>query len=117
VGDKVRATDFLYKGALCHIAQWEEGRLEKRSAVFHSSQALCISVFGTLDCHPQAACIFQSIAKAAEIELPEGAPAVECEVRSHPEILNEYGSSNPTAKPRPLPREEQLERESLLLSV
>jgi hypothetical protein len=89
--------DFLYEGALAHVAQWEKGRLEARSAVLHSSQTLCISVFGALDGHPKGAEIIAAICEASGVVVPRSTPHIECEVRSHPDLLNEYGTSNPTS--------------------
>ena len=42
----------VYSGTLDHIVDWKPGRLEKRSCVAWSSQALCVSVSVSLDRHP-----------------------------------------------------------------
>src|SRR4051794_1099396 len=82
---------WLYPGARHHVASWEEGRLESRSAVAYSSQALCVSVFGALDGHPRSAEIVAEIGEAAGVGLPTGDPSIVCEDRSHPHVLNELG--------------------------
>jgi hypothetical protein len=89
--------DFLYEGALQHVSKWEKGRLEARSAVFHSSQALCVSVFGALDGHPKSAEIIRAVCDYAGVQVPSDEPVIECEVRSHRDLLNEYGTNNPTS--------------------
>src|SRR4051812_13211737 len=89
--------DFLYEGARTHVSRWKRGRLEGRSAVPHSSQTLCISVFGSLDGHPKGQEIVSAICAEAGVRVPDAAPEIECEVRSHPDLLNEYGASNPTS--------------------
>jgi hypothetical protein len=89
---------WLYEGARHHVATWEEGRLEARSAVAYSSQALCVSVFGALDGHRRSAEILSAIGAAAGVVLPDTAPSIVCEDRSHPEVLNETGGrSIPTS--------------------
>lgn len=89
---------WLYEGARHHVATWEQGRLEVRSAVAYSSQALCISVFGALDGHRRSAEILAKIGAAAGVALPDTPPSIVCEDRSHPEVLNEMGGrSIPTS--------------------
>jgi hypothetical protein len=89
---------WLYEGARHHVAEWAPGRLEDRSAIAYSSQALCISVFGALDGHARGATILTAIGQAAGVALPFEEPSIICEDRSHPEILNETGGrSIPTS--------------------
>jgi hypothetical protein len=98
------ARSWLYEGAHHHVADWEAGRLEERSAVAYSSQALCVSVFGALDRHPQAAAIVQASGDAAGVALPAEEPSIVCEDRSHPEVLNEKGGRSILTSPDVLVR-------------
>jgi hypothetical protein len=87
----------LFPGALPHVADWTRGRLELRSAALYSSQALCISVFGTLATASERAAIVREIISRAGIEMHlSGQAELECEVRGRHEVLNEYGGTNPT---------------------
>jgi hypothetical protein len=62
-----------------------------------SSQALCISVFGTIAESPHRKKVMQEILGAAGVVLrPEGSPRLCCEVRERREVLNEIGGSNAT---------------------
>ncbi len=87
----------LFPGALPHIADWEPGRLERRSYVTWSSQALCISVWGAIAESSRRRAIVTDVFEAAGVELAlDDEPAIECEVRGRRDVLNEYGGSNPT---------------------
>jgi hypothetical protein len=87
----------LFPGALPHIANWDEGRLEARSKVVWSSQALCISVWGAIAESEWRRAIVVDALDSAGIELDaKGEPKIECEVRGRRDVLNEYGGSNPT---------------------
>jgi hypothetical protein len=87
----------LFPGALPHIADWEPGRLESRSHVLCSSQALCISVWGAIAETSRRRAIITDVLEAASIELDlDDEPVIECEVRGRRDVLNEYGGSNPT---------------------
>jgi hypothetical protein len=87
----------LFPGALPHIANWDEGRLEARSRVVWSSQALCISVWGAIAESDRRRAIVLDALGSAGIELEaEGMPEIECEVHGRRDVLNEYGGSNPT---------------------
>ncbi|GDX81929.1 hypothetical protein LBMAG42_37400 [Deltaproteobacteria bacterium] len=87
----------LFPGALPHIAGWGRGRLESRSKVPHSSQALCVSVWGAIAQLPDRGQIMSSILSQAHIDLKvSGSPEVACEVRGEWDLLRERGGSNPT---------------------
>jgi hypothetical protein len=87
----------LFPGALAHVRNWPKGRLEPRSQSPISSQALCISVFGSIAESPNCAALMDAILAEAGIELARsGKPEVECEVRGRREVLNEHGGVNPT---------------------
>jgi hypothetical protein len=88
----------LYSGALQHIADWKPGRLEKRSYVPWSSQALCISVWGTLDGHPSQDAVLGEISAAAGVDIDLTSAKIECEVRTLHELLNEVGGGTPTSR-------------------
>jgi hypothetical protein len=61
----------LFLGALPHIANWENGRLEARSHVPWSSQALCISVWGAIAESERRLAILSDILRSAGVELAE----------------------------------------------
>jgi hypothetical protein len=87
----------IFPGALEHVRGWANGRLEARSKAVHSSQALCVSVFGSLASSAKRASFLVDAFEAAGIAPhPVGEPSIECEVRDRRDILNEYGSRNPT---------------------
>jgi hypothetical protein len=89
--------DNLFPDALSHVDRCVGKHLEDRSKVLWSSQALCISVFGTLaECDRRDDLINAILATAGlEVE-PKGQPDVCCEVRGRRRLLNEIGGSNPT---------------------
>jgi hypothetical protein len=92
-----RALMNLYPGALPHVADWAPGRLEARSHVAWSSQALCVSVWGTIAESVGRSAILGDVLAAAGVELDLGAgPQIECEVRGHRDVLCEFGGANPT---------------------
>jgi hypothetical protein len=87
----------LFPGSLAHIAEWEGERLEARSKAIYSSQALCISVFGTIATSDRRAMIVDDILATAGIDLKtKGDTELKCEMRDRRDVLNEYGGSNPT---------------------
>lgn len=87
----------LFPDALPHVASWADGRLEPRSNVAWSSQALCVSVFGTIAERPSRRELMSQILREARVELrADDEPTLECEVRGRRDLLNEYGGSNPT---------------------
>jgi hypothetical protein len=88
----------LYSGALQHIADWKPGRLEKRSYVPWSSQALCVSVWGALDGHPSQDAVLVEISAAAGVDIDLTSAKIECEVRTLHELLNELGGGTPTSR-------------------
>jgi len=77
-----RARANLFRAALPHIDDWEPGRLEARSYVAWSSQALCVSVWGTIAEREHRRVIVADILSAAGVVLElGGTPKIECEVR------------------------------------
>ena len=63
-----------------------------------SSQALCVSVFGTIAEHPNRQSILGAVLAAADLELPVSAtPTLDCEVRGRYEVLSEHGAANATS--------------------
>jgi len=87
----------LFRGALPHIAGWKKGRLEPRSKVIHSSQALCISVFGTIAESADRQQLTDAILASAGVTLAvSGKPTIECEKEGEWELLRERGGRNPT---------------------
>lgn len=62
-----------------------------------SSQALCVSVFGTIAESAHPAALMQHIVDAAGVALrPDGEPRLCCEVRERRDVLNEIGGRNAT---------------------
>src|SRR5690348_8782726 len=91
------ARDNLFHGALPHVDKHVGDLLEERANVPWSSQALCISVFGTIAASPDRTELMHRILAEAGIEpLPAGEPELRCEVRGRRDILNEIGGSNAT---------------------
>ncbi len=87
----------LFHGALPHVDKHVGELLEKRSNVPWSSQALCISVFGTIAESPNRGELMQQILDASGVtQRPSGDPELRCEVRGRREVLNEIGGSNAT---------------------
>ena len=61
------------------------------------SQALCVSIWGSIAENEKRGAIVRDILAAAGIELRLNAqPTIECEVRGRRDVLSEYGGSNPT---------------------
>lgn len=93
----ITARENLFHGALRHVDLHVGDGLEARSSVPWSSQALCISVFGTIAESANRAALMQSILAAAGVDVNvAGDPEVLCEVRGRRDLLNEIGGSNAT---------------------
>lgn len=78
----------------------EAGRLERRAAQLHSSQALCVSLLETIAGRPSdvGAGLIQVIAVEAGLAPPLGHDVeVAAEVREHREVLGETGGGAPTS--------------------
>jgi hypothetical protein len=89
----------LYADAAARVdASWPPGRLEKRSAQLHSSQALCVSVLETIADRPREK-RFCRPSQKKPISLRHSASPVEiaAEVRRHREVLGETGAGTPTS--------------------
>lgn len=76
---------------------WAAGVIDRNAFVPHSSQSLCVSVFGGLRGLRSRGRIMQRILGAAGISgFPGTGPAIDCEERSGHKLLNEYGGAHPT---------------------
>jgi hypothetical protein len=87
----------VFPDALQHVATRQPWRWHGGAAAPHSSQALCVSVWGTLATRPERAVVLGDIFAAAGLKLPvAGAPEIVCEDQN-PKRLNEYPvSATPT---------------------
>jgi hypothetical protein len=87
----------LYPGALAHVRDWDARRLDTNAHVKHSSQALCLSVFGTIAESPRRKELTQAIlAEAGLLLVAVDEPTLECEVRDDWELLRERGGQHST---------------------
>lgn len=92
---------FLFAGARSHVADWPSGLWHSEVRQPHSSQALCVSVWGTIAAHPARAELVQSILEVAAMN-PGAvrAPTLRCEAGARHELaglLNETGvNATPT---------------------
>jgi hypothetical protein len=89
----------LYPGALRHVEGWGLDRLDSNAHVVHSSQALCLSVFGTIAESERCAELMQLVlseAGIAGISRSSGTPTIECEVRDDWQLLRERGGRHST---------------------
>jgi hypothetical protein len=90
-------TAHVYSGARAHVARWPPGHWHAAIAAPTSSQALCVSVWGTIASHPQRATILQGIFTAAGLDLGDlSSPTITCEdgadgTLAH--LLNETGGN------------------------
>lgn len=96
-GTGVPAT--IYAGAVSHVRAWSRGRWHKGVGQPHSSQALCVSVWGTIAEHPRRAALLSRIFRAAGLaSAPDTSVEVTCEVVDRPRLLNETGAgTRPTS--------------------
>lgn len=91
----------LYVDAAARIdARWQRGRLEKRAAQLHSSQALCVSVLETIASQPTSVRV--GLLQALMTEAGLGAPVqpdagIAAEVREHGTVLGETSAGTPTS--------------------
>jgi hypothetical protein len=93
----VDRTRFVFESARPHVADWPPSLWHSEVHQPHSSQALCVSVWGTIAMHPDRADILQRVLSTAGLTL--GAPAganVRCEAGAEHELaalLNETGGN------------------------
>jgi hypothetical protein len=91
----------LYPDAAARVSTlWAPGRLERRAAQLHSSQALCVSVLETIAGRsPEVRTAFiQTIAAAGGLAASIGdGVEVAAEVREHRDVLGETGAGTPTS--------------------
>jgi hypothetical protein len=88
----------VFPGAHEHVANWDPRRFDARIASPASSQALCVSVWGTLATMQARTRILEDILGAAGFhDLSLTQPLVECEVVDQADVLNELGPSTPTS--------------------
>ncbi|MFN2469718.1 MAG: hypothetical protein ABR583_01785 [Gaiellaceae bacterium] len=91
------ARENLFRAALAHVDKHVGALLEDRSNVVWASQALCISVFGTIAESSNRGELMRRILAAARIGVdPAGEPDLRCEVRGRRDVLNEFGGANAT---------------------
>lgn len=91
------ARENLFPDALRHVDKHVGVLLEERSNVVWASQALCISVFGTIAECPNRGELMREILNAAGVRVAaQGEPELHCEVRGRRDVLNEIGGSNAT---------------------
>ena len=90
----------LYPEAAAAVKDWAPGRLEARAAQPHSSQALCVSVFETIELRPapaRDAMLTDLLTHAGILVDNLHVAQVHTEVREHRDVLNEVGGGTPTA--------------------
>jgi hypothetical protein len=96
-GDLDAVRQNIYPGALAHVRDWDAHRLDANAHVKHSSQALCISVFGTIAANQHRKELTQEILREAGVLLVVAdEPNLECEVRDDWELLRERGGQHST---------------------
>ncbi len=93
--------DFLanvYEGARPYFKElWDAGVIDSNASVPHSSQSLCISVFGGVRALEDRGMVMAAILEAAGITaFPSYSPTITCEERSGRDLLNEHGGRHPT---------------------
>jgi hypothetical protein len=89
----------VHPDALAHVREWPPSRWHSGSVQPHSSQALCVSVFGTLaHKRKRTATLAEIIAKGGIADLVPGTPRIVCEEVGQPTLLNELGTrTTPTS--------------------
>ncbi len=87
--------DYVFAGAHAHVRDWPAKHWHSGIAHPHSSQALCLSVWGTLATHRRRTAIVTDILTTAGLDVgPLRAPVIQCEAgadRSLERFLNETG--------------------------
>jgi Restriction Endonuclease associating with ARP len=79
------------------VREWEPGRLDANAHVLWSSQALCVSVFGSIAESPHRDELVATILTEAGVGLgPSGSATLDCEVRNEWGLLRERGGKHPT---------------------
>lgn len=89
----------VHPDALAHVRAWPPSRWHSGSVQPHSSQALCVSVFGTLaHKRKRTAMLADIIATAGVADLVPTAPRIVCEEVGRAALLNEFGArTTPTS--------------------
>jgi hypothetical protein len=81
----------IHPRALGHVREWDPRRWHSGAAQVHSSQALCVSVFGALALSNARGAVIADVATAGGIQLTIARPEIACEEGSRPELLSEHG--------------------------
>ena len=88
---------FVFESARPHVAGWPSRLWHSEVHQPHSSQALCVSVWGTIAAHPDRAAIVQTVFAAAGLRVGIlRSPTVRCEAGAQHELaglLNETGGN------------------------
>ena len=88
---------FVFESARPHVAGWPSGLWHSEVHQPHSSQALCVSVWGTIAAHPDRAAIVKTVLVAAGLSPGAISSAkVRCEAGARHELaalLNETGGN------------------------
>lgn len=92
-----RQLEHVFPDARGHAANWPQSHWHSAVEQPHSSQALCVSVWGTLAAHRQRARIVSEVFEAAGLDLgPLRGPSIRCEAGAGGELatlLNETGGN------------------------
>lgn len=94
-----RALANIYPHAWPACSTWPREKWHRFADRPNSSQALCVSTFGSLAQRSDSATLCKAILDEANLVLrPLGAPSIECEHTSSADVLNEFGKqTTPTS--------------------
>jgi hypothetical protein len=89
--------DHVFRGAHAHVADWPASHWHSHIGSPKSSQALCVSVWGTVAAHPNRTAFVNEVFAAAGLDLGAvTAPRIRCEAGADgglAHLLNETGGN------------------------